>query len=53
MIRGKQKDARYCFGLVVQNGLVEQRPTELAKSLQVGGKNDVPEENELKETSKK
>lgn len=37
----------------MQNTLAEQHPTELAKSLQAGGKNDMAEENELKETSKR
>ena len=39
VIRGKQEDARYCFGLVVQSAFTEKRLAKLTKSLQVGGKN--------------
>lgn len=53
VIRGKQENTRYFFGQAVRNDLAEQRPTELAKSLQARGKNDVAEENELKETGKR
>ena len=38
LIRGKQEDARYCFGLAVQFAMAEKRHAELAESLQARGK---------------
>lgn len=38
---------------MVQSVLAGQCPTELAKSIQAGGKKDVAEESQLKEANKK
>ena len=49
VMRGKQEDARHCFGLAVQSAMAEKRPTELAKGLQIGGRGEDQEEIAEKE----
>lgn len=38
VVFSKEKDARHCFGLVVQSALMEKRAAELTRSLLVEGK---------------
>lgn len=46
VIKGKQKDTRYCFGLAMQTtlALAEKRPAKLAESLQDGSKGEETEQ---------
>lgn len=49
-VRGKQKDARHCFGLVMQSALAKKHSTELAESLPTeGNKSKKDKADEMKD----
>ena len=50
VVKGKQEDARHCFGLAVQSAISEKRPAELVQRLQNGkkkSKKDAEKEEKL------